>query len=125
MSPSISLADPGCLAAQLAQVIKLRAPDPTPLHHVDMINYGCVQGKDPFYPDTETGLTNGNRLSRPAMLAGYANAFKSLKSFLCFGLFDPDVHTDSVSGLKVRNVLAQLYFFNIIQSIHDINSRRK
>jgi len=122
MSPRISLADSGCLATQLAKVIKLCAPDPATLYHVNMINYGRMQRKDPFNANTEAGLANGNRLPRAAMLPSYANAFKGLESFLCFGLFDPDVHTDGVSGLEVWNVLAQLYFFNSIQSIHDINS---
>src|SRR5882762_1041023 len=66
----IPLTDSSRLATQFAQVIELGAPDAPLFHHIDMIDDGGVQRKDPFDADTETGFANGNRLARAAVLAG-------------------------------------------------------
>lgn len=110
----VALADPRRLAAQLAQVVKLCAPYATALHYINVIDDGGVQRKDPLDADTEAGLADGNRFTRAAVLASYTHTFESLESFLCFRLFDPDMYPKRVAGLKVRNIRAQLYFFNTI-----------
>src|SRR5258705_4712220 len=83
-----------------------------------MIDDGRVERKDSFNTDAEACLSDGNCLARPAVLAGNYHTLKSLQSLLCFGFFDPNMHADRIAGLKTRNVLSQLRFFDTIQSIH-------
>src|ERR1051325_3139286 len=74
----IALANARSLAAQFAQVIKLRASYVTFFHHVDVIDDSCMQRKNSFDADAKAGLTHGDRLAHAAMLARNANAFECL-----------------------------------------------
>jgi hypothetical protein len=48
------------------------------------------------------------------MLAGDADAFKSLQAFFGFRFFNPHVNADGVARLKLRNIISQLRLLNAV-----------
>src|SRR5215510_13314745 len=102
----VTLADAGRFTTQSTQVIKLSAPHVTFLNYINVVDDCGVQRKDSFDANTKAGLAHGNRLARAAMLAGNADAFKSLQALFGFRLFDPYVHAHRVAWLKIRNVIS-------------------
>src|SRR5215471_4403984 len=80
----IALANTCRFATQVSEVIKLRASHVPLFHHVDVIDDRRVERKDSLDTDAETGLANGDGLTRAAVLAGNADTFKCLQSFLGF-----------------------------------------
>src|SRR5881394_2009160 len=80
----IALANTGRFATQVTEVIKLRAAHMSLLHDIDVIDNRRVQRKNSFDADAETRFTNGDGLARAPVLAGDADAFKCLQTFLGF-----------------------------------------
>src|SRR6266498_2155864 len=114
MTSSVALANPRRFTAQPAQVIKLCSTHSTPLDQINMVNNGCVQWKDSLNPDAKTGLADCDCFPRAAVFAGDDYTFKRLQAFLRLGFLNTNVYANSIPRLKIRNILAQLGFFNII-----------
>ena len=114
MRASVALADPRRLAAQLAQIVKLRTANAATLHHINVVHDGCMERKDPFDTDAKAGFADRDRFSHTSVLARDTDAFERLKSFFGLRFFDADVDPHGITGLKVRDVSSQQRFFNII-----------
>src|SRR6185503_10330287 len=96
----VALANTGSLAAQVAQVIELRAANASLLHHVDVIDNRGVQRKNSFDADAKAGLAHGNRFARAAVFARNTDTFKSLQTLFGFRFLDAHVHAHGVTRLK-------------------------
>ena len=102
----IALANARCLAAQLAQVIKLRAPHVAFLNHINVIDDRRVQRKDSLDTDTKARLAHRNRFAGATMFASDADAFKSLQPFFGFRFLNADVDANRIARLKFRNIIS-------------------
>ena len=78
MSACVALADSGCLTAKATQIIKLRTSNTTLLHEVDMIDDGCVKGKDSFDSNAEACFSYSYSFARATMFAGNHYPLKRL-----------------------------------------------
>src|SRR2546423_13472204 len=88
-----------------------------------MVNDRRMQRKNSFNSYAEARLAYGNRFSGATVFACDYNAFKCLQSLFSLRLLDAHMHAYGVARLKIRNTLAQLGFFNAIQSVHFRYSR--
>src|SRR5574341_1367676 len=104
--PCVTFTNACRLATKVAQIVQLGAADVSFLHDVNVIDDSCVQRENSFDADTEAGLAHGDRFARATMLAGDANSFERLQAFFSFGFFDPNVNTDGVTRLEIRDVIS-------------------
>jgi hypothetical protein len=107
LAAHITLADACGLASKLAQVIELGATDATPAHNVYAINDASVKREYALDADSETGLTHGDSFAHARMLAGYDDSLERLYA-LFVAFLDSHVNANSVSGLKLRYIIAEL-----------------
>jgi hypothetical protein len=114
----VALANACGLASKSTKIIKLGSSDATSFDEIDVVDDRCVQWKDSFDPDAETRLPHRNGFARAAMFPRDHDAFKSLQSLFGLRFFNPHVNTDRIAWLKLWNVITQLAFFNVVQSIH-------
>src|SRR5687767_8203861 len=92
----VALFDASRLAAQIAQVIKLRAADFSVADNVYVVNNGRVKRENAFDADTEADLANRDGFAHAAVFAGDHDAFKCLQAFLA-AFLDPNVDANVVA----------------------------
>ena len=109
--PRIAFTNSRCFSSQAAKVIEFGAPDPALLHHIDMIDDGRVQGENSFHSDAETRFPDSDRFARAAMFARNHHAFECLQAFLGFRFLNPNVNSNRITRLEIRDVVAQLRRF--------------
>ena len=98
--------DLGCLAAQVAQVVQLGAPDFTAGHDLDLVDVGAVYREGAFHADAEGDFPDGEGFPNTATLAADDNALEDLDTRL--GAFDHfDVHVEGVARVECGNIVAQ------------------
>src|ERR1700733_3119656 len=98
-----ALGDPGRLAAAIAQVIELGAPDLAPPEHLNRIDHRRIDRKDPL-----DALAVGNLAHREVLVEAVAaprdaDAFVGLDAG-ALAFRDLDVDDDGVAGLERRNL---------------------
>src|SRR5450759_1477855 len=100
------LLDLGSLAAQVAQVVQLGAPDVTAGHNLDLLDDRAVQREGALDADAEAHLANRVRLADTAAVATDDNALEHLDAGTR-AFNDLDVDLDVVTGAERRDVVAQ------------------
>src|SRR5215475_12850447 len=101
------LADPGGLAAQVAEVVQLGATDPAAGHDLDLVDGRGVHREGPLHADAVADLADGEGLACPAALAADHHALENLDPGPV-ALLDPDVHLQRVARPEARYVGANL-----------------
>src|SRR6185503_13696422 len=114
LTACITLADTSGFSAQATQIIKLGPANTASLHHIDMVYDSRMQWKNSFDANAKTGFTHRNCFACAAMFTSDHNPFEGLQTFFGFRFLDANMNAHCIARLKIRNVLAQLGFFNTV-----------
>src|SRR5213082_2561470 len=90
------------LAAQIAQVVQLRAADVAALEDLDLRDVRRVDREGALDADAEGDLPDGERLADAAVLAADHHALEDLVA-LAVAFVDADVHLERVAGAEARD----------------------
>src|SRR3712207_4979202 len=100
------LLDLRLLAAELAEVVELRATDVAAGHDLDLADHGRVHRERALDADTEADLPHREGLADAAALPPDDDALEDLHA-LAVALHDSHVDLQRVTGPEVRHVAAQ------------------
>src|SRR6187551_3343689 len=101
-----TLLDLGSLAAQVAQVVELRAAYVTAGHDLDLVDDRRVHREGALDADAEAHLAHGERLADAITLAPDGDTLEDLDA-RASALDDLDVDLERVAGTEVRDVGTQ------------------
>src|SRR3954451_22596448 len=99
------LLDLGGLAAEVAQVVELRAAHVTAGDHLDVVDDRRVQREGPLDAHAEGDLADGEGAADPGSLDADADTLEDLQS-RAVALDDLDVHLEGVAGAERGKVVA-------------------
>src|SRR5438477_5484275 len=105
-------------AAEIPEVVELRAADPTMAFDLDLIDRWRVEREHAFDADAAGDLAHGEHLARAASPAGDDDALEDLDA-LFIAFLDLHVHLDGVARGEVRDVGAR---FARLDQFHDVLS---
>src|SRR6476469_2471673 len=100
-----ALLDLGCLAAQVAQVVQLRAADVTTGDDLDLLEDRGVQRERALDTDADGDLADGERAAHTGAVHADHDALEDLDAG-AVALDDLDVDLDGVTGAEGRDVVA-------------------
>ena len=98
-----ALGDAGRLAAAIAQIIELGAPDLAAPHDLDRIDHRRIDREDALDALAVGDLADGEALVEAAAVAGDADALIGLDAG-ALAFRDLDVDDDGVAGLEIRDL---------------------
>src|SRR6266851_1605564 len=117
-----ALLDPGCLAAQVAQVVELGPADLSVRDDLDLVDRRAVHREGALHADAVADLAHSERLAHAAALAADDHALEDLDP-RAVALLDPDVHLQRVTRAECRDVLADLSQLEVgDRGVHDYGS---
>ncbi len=116
--------DAGCFAAELADVIQLRAPDAAFADDFDLVDHLRMEREDAFDTVSERHLADGECGAGAAMFLRNANALEDLDAFLV-AFLDLYVHFDGIARFEFGKIRPQLLFFNHVQYVHNVSNKRR
>ena len=114
LTTRVALANSGSLTTQSTQVIELCSAHSSSLDEIDVVDDGGMEREDPFNPNPEACLADGNGFSGAAVLARNDDTFKRLQALLGLRFLDANVNAYRISRLKLGNILSQLGVFNVV-----------
>src|SRR6204780_1021033 len=99
--------DPGRLAAQRAEVVKLGPANPAAGHDLDLVDRRAVHGKGPLHAHAVADLADREGLAGAATLAAKHHALEHLNPRAAT-LDDPNVNLQRVTRTEFRDVRSNL-----------------
>jgi len=99
-----ALLDAGGFAAQLAQVVELRALYLAEARHFDLVDARAVDWENPFHTHPAGNLADDEVLAEPAVLAAYDYSLEDLYA-LAVALFYLDVDFHRVARAELRQLI--------------------
>src|SRR5215210_1443630 len=111
------LLDLGGLAAQLTEVVELRAAHVTAGDDLDLLDDRSVHREGALDAHAEAHLADGERLADAAALAADDHTLEDLDAG-AVALDDADVHLDGVPGAEARDVVAQRVGVECVEGVH-------
>src|SRR5271156_467276 len=119
-----ALSDPGRLAAAIAQVIELGAPDLAAPDHLNRVDHRRIDRKDPLDALAIGDLAHREILVEAVAAARDAHAFVSLDAG-ALAFRDLDVDNDRVAGLERRHLGAGQFGRVLgLDRLDDVHVRR-
>src|SRR5215468_5247227 len=107
-----ALLDPGCLAAQVPQVVQLGPADTAAGDRLDLVDRGAVHRERALDAHAVTHLAHGERLPQTTALAPDHDTLEHLDPG-AVAFLDPDVHLEGVTGAEVRDIVPDLSLLNL------------
>lgn len=101
----VDLADTGCFALEIAEVVEFCASDTATGDDFDLVDHGGVDGEGTLDADTVGVFADGERLADAAVLFGDADTLEKLDA-LFFAFADTDVDTEGIASAKRRDIAA-------------------
>src|SRR3954466_5022609 len=116
----LALGDAGRLAAAVAQVIELGAPDLAAAHDLDRVDHRRIEREDALDALAVGDLADGEAFLEAGAGAGDAHALIGLHAG-ALALLDLDVDDQGVAGLEVRHVPAELLDLLAVELLEDVH----
>jgi hypothetical protein len=112
LAPGIPFSNASRFSSKASKIIELGPPHLTAPNHIDPVQHAGVKRKYPLDAYTKARFSDGYGLPNSRVFSGDYNSFKDLDSFL-ITLFDLYVYANRVTGLKLRDIIAELPSFNV------------
>ncbi len=106
-----------CFTAKFTKIIQLRTTHFTTASHFDFIDFRGMKRESSFHAYTVRNFTNRKSFANSAATTLNHNTFEQLDTFTR-SLDNLNVHFQSVTRTKARNILAKLFLRNRLYDIH-------
>src|SRR6478735_8122454 len=111
------------LAAEVTEVVQLRATHVAAGHDLDLLDDRGVDREGALDADAEADLANGEGLADTVALAADGDALEDLDAG-ARALDDLDVDLQRVAGTEVRDVAAKGGCVDRVKSVHEVSLSR-